>query len=105
MPGNPLQPIPRPYDYIMGSNLQFFFTFLLAKFGAAVIKSAASATSMHGRDLEAVIKSAASAACLDFQGSQRTTARHAHGGGGEAPLDSCILVFGEAALGADLITA
>ena len=40
-----------------------------------------------------------------IQGSQRPTARCADGGGGQAPLDSCILVFVEAALAADLITA
>ena len=40
-----------------------------------------------------------------IQGRQRATARLAGNGNGQAPLVSWILVFGEAGLAADLITA
>ena len=63
-------------------------------------------------NFQAVIKSAASAASPKtkfenpgIQGSQRATARLVGDGNGQAPLDPWILVFGEAALAADLITA
>ena len=79
-----------------------FWSFLDNYFGwEAANKWAASAASAHHVKLQAVIKSAASADSLDLQGSQRTTARHADGEGQGHP---CILVTGEAALAADLIT-
>ena len=62
---------------------------------------------MEKLNFQAVIRSAASAASLDLQGSPRTTARHADGRARGAPvgLGSLDLVFGEAGLAADLITA
>ena len=62
-------------------------------------------------NFQAVIKPAASAASLKTKvqesrgASERTTARPAGDGNGNASLDYWSLVFGEAALAADLITA
>ena len=57
------------------------------------------------KDLEAVIRSAASAAFLDLQWSLAGPAVRMPSCRPLAPLDSWILVFREAALAADLITA
>ena len=56
-------------------------------------------------NFQAVIKSAASAASLDLQGSLAVPVVRQPSRRPLAPLDSWILVFGEAALAADLITA